>query len=120
MNKLITLLAAFALVTLARADTPREKAEDRLQRAAEVLQQIMNAPDKGIPEEVVKNAKCIAVVPHEIKGGFIVGARGGEVASDALAGFSVACEHCALRGRITRWARADKTLPRGLRGLAIP
>ena len=78
MNKLMTLLAAFALVTLARADTPREKAEDRLQRAAEVLQQIMNAPDKGIPEEVVKNAKCIAVVPHEIKGGFIVGARGGK------------------------------------------
>ena len=82
MNKLITLLAAFALVTLARADTPREKAEDRLQdrlqRAAEVLQQIMNAPDKGIPEEIVRNAKCIAVVPHEIKGGFIVGARGGK------------------------------------------
>jgi lipid-binding SYLF domain-containing protein len=78
MNKLVTLLAALALVTLASADTPREKAEDRLQRAAEVLEQIMNAPDKGIPEEVVRNAKCIAVVPHEIKGGFIVGARGGK------------------------------------------
>ena len=78
MNKLVTLLAALALVTLASADTPREKAEDRLQRAAEVLEQIMNAPDKGIPEEVVRNAKCIAVVPHEIRGGFIVGARGGK------------------------------------------
>jgi lipid-binding SYLF domain-containing protein len=78
MNKLVTLLAALALVTLASADTPREKAEDRLQRAAEVLEQIMNAPDKGIPEEVVRNAKCIAVVPHEIRGGFILGARGGK------------------------------------------
>jgi lipid-binding SYLF domain-containing protein len=78
MNKLMTLLAALALVTLAWADTARERAEDRLLRAAEVLEQIMNAPDKGIPEEVIRNVKCIAVVPHEIRGGLILGARGGK------------------------------------------
>ena len=37
----------------------------------------MSAPDKGVPEEVVDNAKCILVVPHLVKGGFIVGAKHG-------------------------------------------
>jgi lipid-binding SYLF domain-containing protein len=37
----------------------------------------MSAPDKGIPEEVMDHAKCIAVVPHMIKGGFVFGAEGG-------------------------------------------
>src|ERR1700758_2811815 len=50
---------------------------DRLQKSAEVLQQIMATPDKGIPEEVLDNAKCVAVVPHLIKGGFVFGAKHG-------------------------------------------
>ena len=37
----------------------------------------MAAPDKGIPQEVLEHAKCIAVVPHMVKGGFIFGAEGG-------------------------------------------
>jgi lipid-binding SYLF domain-containing protein len=37
----------------------------------------MNAPDKGIPDEVVDHAKCIAVVPHLLKGGFVFGAENG-------------------------------------------
>jgi lipid-binding SYLF domain-containing protein len=78
MKKVMTFLAALALIGFSVADTEREKIEDRLHRAAEVLQQIMNAPDKGIPEEVLRNAKCIAVIPHEIKAGFILGARGGK------------------------------------------
>jgi len=37
----------------------------------------MAAPDKGIPDEVMEHAKCIAVVPHMVKGGFVFGAEGG-------------------------------------------
>ena len=37
----------------------------------------MSAPDKGIPEEVLEHAKCIAVVPHMLKGGFVFGAENG-------------------------------------------
>jgi lipid-binding SYLF domain-containing protein len=37
----------------------------------------MGTPDKGIPEEVLSNAKCIMVVPNLIKGGFIVGGKHG-------------------------------------------
>lgn len=50
---------------------------DRLQKSTEVLHQIMATPDKGIPEEVLDNAKCVAVVPHLIKGGFVFGAKHG-------------------------------------------
>jgi lipid-binding SYLF domain-containing protein len=83
VKKLTSLSAAAAFVLLlfgrcSWADTEREKAEDRLQRSASVLQEIMSAPDKGIPEEVIKGAKCIAVIPHEIKAGFIFGARVGK------------------------------------------
>lgn len=50
---------------------------DRLQMSSDVLQSIMSAPDKGIPEEVMNGAKCIVVVPHLVKGGFVVGGEHG-------------------------------------------
>ena len=80
MKKAI-LFAAFASLSLtgiARAEgTSREATQERLQHAGEVLHEVMSAPDKGIPEEVLQHAKCIAVVPHLVKGGFIFGAEGG-------------------------------------------
>ncbi len=49
----------------------------RVQSAAKVLNEIMATPDKGIPQDVFASAKCVAVVPSMIKGGFIVGGRYG-------------------------------------------
>jgi lipid-binding SYLF domain-containing protein len=48
-----------------------------LDHAGAVLHEIMAAPDKGIPEEVLEHAKCVAVVPHLLKGGFVFGAENG-------------------------------------------
>jgi SH3 domain-containing YSC84-like protein 1 len=54
-----------------------ESAAGRAESAATVLNEIMSAPDKGIPEEILGSAKCVAVVPTLLKGGFIFGgARG--------------------------------------------
>jgi lipid-binding SYLF domain-containing protein len=53
------------------------KAIDRVQSAATVLNEIEGAPDKGIPEEILGSANCVAVVPSLLKGGFIVGGRYG-------------------------------------------
>jgi lipid-binding SYLF domain-containing protein len=50
----------------------------RVQAAAKVLNEIMATPDKGIPQDVFASAKCVAVVPSMIKGGFIVGGRYGK------------------------------------------
>jgi len=60
------------------ADDDRQEAVDRLDHSAKVMHEIMAAPDKGIPDEVLDHAKCIAVVPHMIKGGFVFGAQGGK------------------------------------------
>ncbi len=46
-------------------------------KAAKVLKEIMDAPDKAIPRDVLDKAECVAVFPQVIKAGFIVGGRGG-------------------------------------------
>src|SRR5262249_21112640 len=59
-----------------------ESAAGRADSAATVLNEIMSAPDKGIPEEVLTSAKCVAVVPSLLKGGFIFdGSHGRGVAT---------------------------------------
>src|ERR1041384_2731896 len=63
--------------TMAFAGTGRQDSIARLQSSVEVLQAVMATPDKGIPEEVLSNAKCIVVVPDLIKGGFIFGGKHG-------------------------------------------
>jgi SH3 domain-containing YSC84-like protein 1 len=74
---LVVLSLAALLGNLAWAGSAREDSTERLQNSAQVLKQIAAAPDKGIPEEVIQNAKCIVVVPHLVKGGFIFGAKHG-------------------------------------------
>ena len=64
----------FSFATLSFA---AESAASRAEKAATVLNEIMSAPDKGIPEEILGSAKCIAVVPTLIKGGFVVGGSHG-------------------------------------------
>jgi lipid-binding SYLF domain-containing protein len=78
MKKLVTLVALFSLgaASAAWAET-REDTQNRLDNAATVLHEIMAAPDKGVPEEVLDHAKCVAVVPRMIKGGLVFGAENG-------------------------------------------
>jgi lipid-binding SYLF domain-containing protein len=79
VKKIMTIVALFSLgaAITARAET-REDVQNRLDNATLVLHQIMAAPDNGIPEEVLDHAKCIAIVPHMIKGGLVFGAENGK------------------------------------------
>ena len=77
MKKLMLFVALLSLTSLSWAESHREASTERLDKAGRVISEIMNAPDKGIPEEVLEHAKCIAVVPHMIKGGFVFGAENG-------------------------------------------
>jgi lipid-binding SYLF domain-containing protein len=81
MKRHLVLVVAVSLAgmlgNLAWAGSAREDSTERLQNSADVLKDIAAAPDKGIPEEVLKNSKCIVVIPHLVKGGFIVGAKHG-------------------------------------------
>jgi SH3 domain-containing YSC84-like protein 1 len=75
---LLTLFASFCSVAFAADNQAREsKAADRVQAAADVLNEIQGAPDSGIPREILGKAECVAVVPSMLKGGFIVGAKYG-------------------------------------------
>src|SRR6202142_4284617 len=78
MKKVLFVLAMLSLGTLSWADSAREDATDRLENATAVMHEIMGTPDKGIPEEVLEHAKCVAVIPHMVKGGFVFGAKGGK------------------------------------------
>src|SRR3984885_3341623 len=77
MKKVMTFVALLSMASIGWAGTNREATDDRLDHAGSVLAEIMAAPDKGIPEEVFEHAKCIAVVPHMLKGGFVFGAENG-------------------------------------------
>src|SRR5580658_5387371 len=54
------------------------KMDDRLRDAADVIQEIMATPDKGIPSSILADAKCVVVVPHYKKGAFVIGAEYGQ------------------------------------------
>jgi lipid-binding SYLF domain-containing protein len=74
----IALASAFALTSVNLwAASGREDSVERLKAAAEVLHSIMQAPDKGMPNSVVDDAKCIIVVPNLVKGGFVFGGKHG-------------------------------------------
>lgn len=50
---------------------------DRLKRSAEVFQEIMQAPDRGMPQPLLDKSECVVVVPGLKKGAFIIGAKYG-------------------------------------------
>jgi lipid-binding SYLF domain-containing protein len=73
----VALIFLASVAGISRADQTKTDVEDRLQSASSTIQQIVDAPDKGIPDEVLKGAKCMAIVPSMIKGAFIFGGKHG-------------------------------------------
>jgi len=80
-SKTAIVAAIFAMFVgtagVARANQDKTDVVERLQSAAQVLHELDNAPDKGIPNSVFKSAKCVAVVPSMIKGAFVFGGKHG-------------------------------------------
>ena len=76
---LVVMISALCSAAFAGDDDKADatKASGRIQAASTVLDEIMGTPDKAIPEEVLKSAECVAVVPSLLKAGFVVGARYG-------------------------------------------
>jgi lipid-binding SYLF domain-containing protein len=60
-----------------KATEANTKASGRVEAAGTVLDEIQAAPDKGIPQEILGSAECVAVVPSLLNGGFVFGARYG-------------------------------------------
>jgi lipid-binding SYLF domain-containing protein len=56
----------------------QKDADARLQAATEDLNEMMNASDKGIPQDLLNKATCVVVIPNLKAGGFIVGGKYGK------------------------------------------
>ena len=80
MNKLFTYagLAGLFVILPAQAFDKLEDHNKRFVEAGSVLTEVMQAPDKGIPEDLLGRANCVAVVPGLKRVGFIVGAKYGK------------------------------------------
>ena len=76
--KVKMLLAMTALSGLVFAGDPMADSAKRIHAAADVFQEIMSTPDRGIPRDLIEKAQCIGIVPGLKRAGFIVGAKYGK------------------------------------------
>ena len=74
-------LGAWQLMAADTKDGNLEKeavrTEETIHQAEEVLKAAVNAPDKGIPKELLERAECIGVFPGVKKGAFVIGGEWG-------------------------------------------
>jgi lipid-binding SYLF domain-containing protein len=71
----LLLIAAIAITPLLGKGNESAK---RLNEAAEVFSEIMRAPDKGIPQDLLDHAQCIVIVPDLKTAAFFFGAKYGK------------------------------------------
>jgi lipid-binding SYLF domain-containing protein len=69
----VALLSLGAGLLFGASDAPK-----RLDAAADVITEIMAAPDKGIPQDLLDKSECVVVVPGLKKGAFIIGGKYGK------------------------------------------
>ena len=79
MKKFLISSALMLSLSIPAATLASDKDDDitRIHRSAEVLKEIMDTPDKGIPRDLLEKAKCIAIIPGEKKFAFIIGGNFG-------------------------------------------
>jgi len=80
-NYALCLMLLLGVVSVATAQSKSVRkindATEQSRKAAKVFTEIMAAPDKAIPHDLLDKAEAVAVFPNVIKAGFIVGGRGG-------------------------------------------
>jgi SH3 domain-containing YSC84-like protein 1 len=69
------LIYPVLLLAAAQIAVASDRADDvaRTEKAAQVLKEVMDTPDKGIPHDLLQTAKCIAIIPGDKKFAFIFG-----------------------------------------------
>jgi lipid-binding SYLF domain-containing protein len=77
LSKTLLFLCALAPAMFAAA-TPDSPNYKRIRTATEVFDEIMHAPDRGIPESLLKRAQCVGIVPDLKRAGFVFGAKYGK------------------------------------------
>ena len=73
----LALVLALPAVASTGAAPLTKKDKATLSNSVTVLNDLANAPDKGIPQELLAKADCILIFPSVDKGAFIVGGKSG-------------------------------------------
>jgi SH3 domain-containing YSC84-like protein 1 len=72
------MLLALALAwSVPAAAGPDAQLDQRLRDSKAVYRELLASPDRGVPEALLRDCKCVAVIPHVIKGAMVYGARHG-------------------------------------------
>ena len=93
MKRLIALaiMVLFVLIFTSVQLEAASKQEEKVNDAINVMDEIMEIPEKGIPPSLLNDAKGLAIIPGVIKAGFIIGGRHGKgilVVHDTEGGWS--------------------------------
>ena len=78
MKKILALLCAAAFAASAYAASSRADLNERLEQARLVINELSQTPDKGVPDSIIKQAVCVAVVPSLKKAAFVFGGQYGQ------------------------------------------
>jgi lipid-binding SYLF domain-containing protein len=77
LKRLLIFSAIVLVVSQVAVASDRDDDVARTQKAAQVFKEIMNTPDQGIPHDLLHKAKCIAIIPGDVKFAFIFGGNYG-------------------------------------------
>lgn len=77
LQRLLTVTLLCCAVCLTAIASDRDDDVGRIHKSAQVFQEIMNTPDQGIPGGLLESAKCIAIIPGDVKFAFIFGGNYG-------------------------------------------
>ena len=77
LKRILIVTTLVLLVTLTAVASDRDDDVNRTNKATQVFKEIMNTPDQGIPQELLESAKCIAIIPGDVKFAFIFGGNYG-------------------------------------------
>ncbi len=72
-----TLIAVTAMLLAATPALAGERQRQKLRAAAAVWEELMDVPERRVPERLIREARCVAVIPGVIKGAFGWGGRHG-------------------------------------------
>ena len=78
MTKLAAAIAAIVLALLPGLALAQQAETDRVAEAARVLEEVLAAPDKGVPESILEKAQGIVVIPSTVKGALLIGGQRGK------------------------------------------
>ena len=77
MKRVMTISAVISLAVFSTFAMDAGDAAKRADESAQVLSEIMAAPDQGIPSDLLSKAECVVIVPGVKKAAFIIGGKYG-------------------------------------------